>query len=180
MVRKATNADLSAIAAIYSAVHTEEECGRMTIGWNRKIYPTQQTAQDAIARGDMYVLEDGGSIVAAGLLNQLQVAEYALVDWEIRAEDEAVFVLHTLVVDPQKARRGYAAQFVAYYNDLAYALGCRTLRIDTNERNTAARRLYAKLGFRESGIIPCVFNGLEGVQLVCLERAVLAPEEERK
>ena len=177
MIRKATIADLDAIAAIYDAVHTAEECGEMTIGWNRAIYPTRETAERAIRAEDMYVLEEDGCIAAAGLLNKVQVAEYALIPWEIAAEDDEVFVMHTLVVDPAKTRRGHAAAFVAYYHDLARKLGCRTLRIDTNARNAAARKMYAKLGFREAGAVPCVFNGLEGVQLVCLEREVWEVEE---
>lgn len=31
-------------------------------------------------------------------------------------------------------------------------------------------RLYARLGYREAGIVPCVFNGIKGVGLVCLEK----------
>ena len=44
--------------------------------------------------------------------------------------------------------------------------------MDTNEKNAAARRLYARLGYREAGIVPCVFNGIKGVGLVCLEKRV--------
>nr|WP_296093717.1 hypothetical protein [uncultured Dorea sp.] len=47
---------------------------------------------------------------------------------------------------------------------------CPYFRMDTNERNTAARRLYKKLGYWEADIVSCVFNGIEGVQLVCLEK----------
>ena len=44
------------------------------------------------------------------------------------------------------------------------------LRIDTNAKNANARRLYAYLGYRETGIAPCTFNGIDGVALVCLEK----------
>ena len=54
--------------------------------------------------------------------------------------------------------------------DYARKNGCICLRIDTNEKNENARRLYAKLGYREAGIVPCVFNGIPGVNLVCLEK----------
>ena len=42
--------------------------------------------------------------------------------------------------------------------------------MDTNAKNTAARTLYQKLGYRESGIVPTVFNGIAGVDLVLLEK----------
>ena len=42
--------------------------------------------------------------------------------------------------------------------------------MDTNAKNAAARRLYSRLGYREAGIVPCVFNGIPDVRLVCLEK----------
>ena len=44
--------------------------------------------------------------------------------------------------------------------------------MDTNERNLAARRLYARLGYREAGVVGCTFNGIPGVRLVCLEKTL--------
>ena len=44
------------------------------------------------------------------------------------------------------------------------------LRIDTNARNTTARAMYRKLGYKEIGIIPTTFNGIPGVDLVLLEK----------
>ena len=48
--------------------------------------------------------------------------------------------------------------------------GCTVLRMDTNAKNAAARRLYQKLGYAESDIVPCIFNGIPNVQLVLLEK----------
>lgn len=81
-------------------------------------------------------------------------------------------VLHTLVVDPLAQGRGYGRSFVAFYEAYARAHGCPYLRMDTNAKNLAARRMYAKLGFSEPGIVDCVFNGIPGVKLVCLEKTL--------
>ncbi len=59
---------------------------------------------------------------------------------------------------------------MAFYEDYARDHGCRDLRMDTNERNAAARRLYHNLGYQEVSILPCEFNGIPGVNLVCLEK----------
>ena len=75
-------------------------------------------------------------------------------------------------MDPLCSGRGYGTAFVAYYESYAKNNGCPVLRMDTNEKNAAARRLYARLGYREAGIVPCVFNGIKGVGLVCLEKRV--------
>ena len=113
---------------------------------------------------------DGGQVVAAAIINRIQVPVYAEVGWLYHAEPDEVMVLHTLVVDPLRAGRGYGSAFVAFYESYAKNNGCPVLRMDTNEKNAAARRLYARLGYREAGIVPCVFNGIKGVGLVCLEK----------
>lgn len=42
--------------------------------------------------------------------------------------------------------------------------------MDTNAKNLRARAMYAALGYREAGIVPCVFNGIPDVMLVHLEK----------
>ena len=170
--RKATQADVPAIAAIYDAVHSLEEQGLTTTGWQRAVYPTGTTARASVEAGDMFVAVRDGAIVASARINQEQVAEYTNAAWKHPAPDEQVMVLHTLAVDPAAKGQGIGKAFVAYYEEYARAHGCPYLRMDTNARNTAARRLYGKLGYEEIGIVPCVFNGIKGVQLVCLEKKI--------
>lgn len=170
MFRKATPGDIDTIAAIYADIHTEEEAGRTTTGWQRAIYPTRKTAEDSIALGDMFVAEQDGTVVAAARINREQVDVYADVPWEYVAADDEVMVLHTLVVSPTVKGQGLGSAFVAFYEQYARENGCTVLRMDTNERNLAARALYKKLGYREAGVMPCVFNGIPGVGLVCLEK----------
>ena len=170
-IRKATQADIPAVAAIYDHILTEEEAGRATIGWIRGVYPTRQTAQDALDAGDLFVLEADGVVAAAAKINQIQVPEYANAQWRYPdAPEGEIMVLHTLVVDPRCSGRGYGTAFVAFYEEYAGAHGCAYLRMDTQEMNRGARRLYAGLGYREPGIVPCVFNGIPDVRLVCLEK----------
>ena len=172
MIRRANDADISAIATIYDAIHAREASGEMTVGWQSGVYPTADTAQEAIRAGEMFVLEDGEKVVASARINRVQMPAYAQVAWRYAVPDERVLVMHTLTVDPTAARRGYARQMLAFYEDEAGRQGCQALRIDTNEKNAVARAMYARHGYIESGIIPCVFNGIPGVNLVCMEKAV--------
>ena len=169
-IRKATESDITAVSNIFEEIHTAEESGAVVIGWNRAIYPTRKTAEAALARGDLFVAEEAGTIVGTAIINQQQVDVYANAKWQYDVSNEEVMVLHTLVIAPRMAGKGYGTQFVGYYEAYARSHGCHYLRIDTNERNKNARALYKKLGYREVDIVPCVFNGLEGVQLVLLEK----------
>ena len=172
MIRRANPGDVPAIAAIYSAILELEEAGRLSVGWQRDVYPTADTARGAIDAGDMFVLEEAGTVAASGRVNRVQMPAYARVHWGYPARDDQVMVLHTLTVDPARSRRGLATAFLQFYEDYARENGCTVLRIDTNAKNAVARAMYARHGYAESGVIPCEFNGIPGVRLVCMEKEV--------
>ncbi len=171
-IRKATKTDIEQITAIYEHIHDEESCGRLTTGWIRGVYPIEQTAVDAINRGDMYVCEDKKGILASAIINHQQVDVYSEGNFVYEASDDEVMVIHTLTVEPSATGRGIGSSFVMFYERLALADGCTALRLDTNEKNTGARKLYARLGYREAGIVPCVFNGIPDVNLVLFEKRI--------
>ena len=172
-IRKAAERDVLPVAAIYEHIISEEEAGRVCIGWQRGVYPTEHTAREAIAAGELFVMEREGRVVVAGRINHEQCPQYAAVPWtEPETPDEQVLVLHTLVSDPLVAGHGCGTEFVAFYEQYAREHGCTWLRIDTNARNVSARRLYARLGYREVDIVPGKFNGIPDVQLVCMEKRV--------
>ena len=170
MIRYATEKDIPAIAAIYERIHGAEEAGLLTTGWLRGVYPTEATAREALKAGELFVLQDGGAVVAAARINRRQVDVYARVNWRYPAPDDQVMVLHTLTVDPLKSGLGYGRQFIEFYEIFALLYGCPVLRIDTNAKNAAARAMYAKHGYIESGVVPTVFNGIPDVMLVCMEK----------
>ena len=169
-IRKARERDLSQAAAIYDRILDRQERGLTYVGWLRGVYPTLSTARAAFQADEFFVLEEDGVVVASARINREQVDVYAQIDWACPAPPDQVMVMHTLTVDPDQGRRGYGRAFVAFYEDYARKNGCTCLRIDTNEKNENARRLYAKLGYREAGVVPCVFSGIPGVNLVCLEK----------
>ena len=55
-IRKGTAADLPQIAAIYNRIHAQEEAGLVSIGWNRGVYPTEDTARSTLEAGELFVL----------------------------------------------------------------------------------------------------------------------------
>lgn len=170
LIRKATQNDIDAVEKLYDAIHTAEENGKQTIGWIRGVYPVRATAENALQRGDLFVLEDDGEIYGTGIINKTQVESYKQGKWKYDVTDDQVCVLHTLVISPDSAGKGYGRAFLAYYEKYAEENGCLDLRIDTNARNAVARSMYQKHGYTEIGIVPTEFNGIAGVNLVLLEK----------
>lgn len=171
-IRKATEADASQVARIYEKIHTHEEQGLVKIGWVRGVYPTEDTAREALLRGDLFVEEKDGKIVGCGVINHIQPEVYRGAPWKFDLPDEQIMVLHTLVIDPDAKGRGLGRTFTEFYEQYAKENGCKSLRIDTNEHNTAARAFYKKQSYAEVDIRPCTFNGIPGVNLVLLEKKI--------
>ncbi len=172
LIRKATDKDIDAIERLYDAIHFEEENGKQTIGWIRGIYPIRKTAEDALQRNDLFVLEDEGIIQGTAIINQIQVDSYKQGNWKNCVDDNQVCVLHTLVISPESKGKGFGKGFLSFYEEYAINHGCIELRIDTNARNIIARKMYQKHGYTEIGIIPTDFNGIAGIDLVLLEKYI--------
>ena len=170
IIRKATENDIDAVEKLYDEIHTAEEANRQTIGWIRGVYPVRDTAQKSLNREDLFVLEDNGDIYGTGIINNIQVDSYSLGSWKHVVSDDKVCVLHTLVISPASAGTGYGRKFLEFYENYALEHGCVELRIDTNAKNEVARAMYKRHGYMEIGIIPTTFNGIEGVNLVLLEK----------
>lgn len=148
------------------------EKGEAQIGWEAGVYPVRQTADDALKKDDLFVLEEDGLIIGSRIINQNQVDVYADADWRYKADPSEVMVFHTLVIDPGKKGKGYGRAFMKFYEDYALKNHCKYLRIDTNEKNKVARKIYQSLEYEEIDFIPCTYNGLEGVNLVLIEKAL--------
>lgn len=163
---------MEAIVDIYELIHEQEQKKQVQIGWIPGVYPVEATAQAALSRGDLFVYEEEGVILASAIINKIQVDCYADGEWLYDTEDAKIMVLHTLVVSPAVSKRGIGRSFVAFYESYAKECGCDVLRMDTNAINVVARDLYRKLGYREAGIVSCDFNGIPNIQLVLLEKKI--------
>ena len=169
-IRRGKESDLEPIAKIYERIQDNEEKIKELTGWKKGIYPTIDDARDMLEKNELFVMEADGKVVASARINKAQVDVYSKAKWEYDAPDDEVMVLHTLAVDPLEKGNGYGTAFVGFYERYALENGCHYLRIDTNAINAPARGLYKKLGYKEVGIVHCDFNGIRGIDLVCLEK----------
>ena len=171
-IRKATNNDIDAVASLYEKIHNAEEKGERSTGWERGVYPLRETAEAALQRDDLFVMEEDGKVIGSGIINQIQVDVYDGAAWEFEADSSKVMVIHTMLIDPEMKRQGYGTAFLKFYEEYAIENECPYLRLDTNENNLVARSLYKSLGYKEIGTVPCIFNGIEGVNLVLIEKYI--------
>lgn len=62
-IRRGTKEDVAQVAAIYDHILTEEEEGRAVIGWIRGVYPTENTAKEAVKNDDLFVMTGSRSMI---------------------------------------------------------------------------------------------------------------------
>lgn len=170
MVRLAEIGDIGAVEEIYLAVLDEEDRGRSFAGWRRGIYPTRETAVSAQKRGELFVLDEGGAILACAVINSRQPAEYKNAHWKYAASDGEVMVLNTLAVHPSSKGRGCGRKMVDFYERYGRERGCLVLRMNTQVINMPALAFYKKLGFEEAGVIKRNLHGIPNVKIICLEK----------
>lgn len=154
-LRKATAADLPQIVEMYLAVCRDVEQQQPNpCGWREDIYPTARVAEEALAQDTLYLWEDeAGQAVATTILNHEQPPEYRDADWEVPAADAELWVVHTFMVHPAHAGKGYGRALLQAAAEEAAKKGLRCLRLDTGEGNLPAQRLYQSLGYRLCGVV---------------------------
>ena len=173
MIRKACAGDVDVAAQIYEALFDQEDAGQSATNWQRGVYPTRTTAQQAQENGWLYVMEDeAGEICASMILNHEQPACYQEAAWSVPAAPAKVLVLHTLCVDPSCAGRGLGKEMVRFLLEHAREIGMHAIRLDTWKGNAPARSLYEGLGFRLAGYADVMHEGVIPETLVLFEKEV--------
>ncbi len=162
-IRRATLADLPAIMAlVHAVVPLMNAAGNYQ--WTSE-YPNEAVFRQDIAQQHLWLADLGGQLAGVAALTQDQDAEYADADWDA---SEAALVTHRLAVSPAAQGRGVAQALLTQAEHEAYALGLRTLRVDTNSENAATQRLFPKLGYRFAGEIKLAFR--PGLRFFCYEK----------
>lgn len=169
-IRKATAADLEAVAHLYDEVVDNQTRNINYTNWEKGVYPARPTAEKALEAGTLYVQTENGQLVGSMILNHEQLPEYDRMNWRYPAQGEQVLVIHTLCVSPTATGQGYAGAMVRFAEDLGRKLGCITLRLDTYEGNLPARRLYTRLGYDLIGGTEFFFQGFIHEILVLFEK----------
>lgn len=162
VIRKASAEDVVAMGEFY-----EDVCGYLQAhvnypGWRKGIYPSQETAAEAVEEGSLYVAFKDGVIVGSMILRHRPETGYDTVNWKRELPYDKVLVIVTFAVHPDYSGQGIAGRMIEYAEELAGRQGIQSLRLDVVEDNIPAVRLYEKHGFEYMSIIDM---GLEDIGL---------------
>lgn len=140
-------------------------------------YPHRAVVEADVERGDSYVVEDGGAVVATAMIGFAGERDYDRIEegaWltPCTSEDPSYGVVHRVAVASDAKGRGAATFLLARAEDLARANGSASVRIDTHPGNAPMRRLLAKAGYAQCGVI-CIAHAEEATpERIAYERLV--------
>ncbi len=150
-ITKATKQDLVTVVQLYEALLEHLEAGINYPGWKKDIYPTQEDAETALNKDQLYVAKSGDVLAGTIVLNHFQEDVYQTTHWGCEAPPDKVLVLHTFAVHPGFAGEGVGTALMQFAEAKAIADGLQTIRLDVYEGNKPAIRLYEKQNFCHVG-----------------------------
>ena len=169
MIRAAKQSDIAAVEKSYIELLEHEQNSGTFSNWKLGVYPTRQTAQNALEKGWLFVLEENGDICASMIVNTVQPCEHEKIAWKYKVDDDKAVTVHTLCVPPSKAGHGYGRMMMQYALDFAKKAGYEAVRLDTYAGNLPAQSLYKKLGFSSPGTAHVTLEGLITEELMYFE-----------
>lgn len=165
-IRLAEERDFQKIFPLYSGA--TQKLQRKGIDQWDEFYPDAAILSADVRKREMLLLEKGGKLVSAAVVNEEQAPEYGEVGWRI-CREEPPAVLHRLCVCSRAQGRGLGSQTLLAAERFAFSRGYRYIRLDAFPRNSAALRLYESAGYKKAGTVRfrkgiffCYEKNLEG------------------
>ena len=159
MIRKATSNDINLIAELYNRVIDYQALNGSYMSWIKNVYPTKNTAADALSLDTLYVYESNKKIAGSVILDCIQPEEYTKIPWNTSLDSRQALIVHTLCVDPNCMGMGIATEILSFAKKLAKALNCSSIRLATNSKNVGAIHLYEKNDFIIVGYDKVLLDG---------------------
>jgi ribosomal protein S18 acetylase RimI-like enzyme len=165
-IRKVSSRELDRVCEILAEVIAHMKSIGFT-QWDEE-YPTREILMRDIEYDCLYGVYHNGVLIGFAALNGHQSKEYEEIAWQF---GEPYLVVHRLQVDPAYRGRHVAYDLMLFAETLAKDTGCKAIRLDTREDNTAANRLYEKLRYDKRGIVH--FPRMMEYDFYCFEKEIL-------
>ncbi len=122
-------------------------------GWIKGVYPVRDTAGAGVNTNTLFVAKTGEKIIGTVILNGVPEVGYEDAKWTFLTDYSDVYVVHTLAAHPDYLKFGVGKFLLQSCIDYAKEHGIRALRLDVNEENGPAIKLYEAYGFQYIGTV---------------------------
>lgn len=121
-------------------------------------YPHRGVIESDVARGESYLVEDEGVVVATAMVGFSGERDYDCIRegaWltSCTSDDPCYGVVHRVATAAESRGRGAAAFVMAGAEGLARERGAASVRVDTHPGNVPMQRLLERCGYVRCGII---------------------------
>lgn len=138
------------IEAIVNLIHAAiEEMERHGIYQWDELYPTAEDFAEDIEKGNLFVAEEAGELVAIYVINKESDDEYKTADWHY--SDETAYILHRFCVSPKFQGKSVGRQLLSEIESQVRNMGYESIRLDAFTENPFAQRLYRHNGYEARG-----------------------------
>ncbi|MGI6755329.1 MAG: GNAT family N-acetyltransferase [Atopobiaceae bacterium] len=144
-IRKADASEVELCASIYETARGFMRANGNHEQWTGG-YPSIKDAQQDFDRGNLYVCEEDGQVLACFTFHPGPDPAYAIIEDGSWVNDAPYWVLHRIAVGVQGKGVGtYCLTWLKEHQS--------NIRADTHELNTAMQAVFKKCGFVRCGII---------------------------
>ena len=146
-LRRARSADFAAIRAFYDQLIDDMLALPHHPMWAKDGHPADAYLRAAIEGDELWVAEEGASLVGAMVVNSAANDGYRQVPWLVEAAPEEVLIVHAFGVSTRHQGRGLGSAMMHEVMALGRASGKKSIRLDLIDFNRPTEKVYLRLGF---------------------------------
>ena len=169
LARKACSEEKQKVIEFYEKVCHELLGAEYTPYWEVGVYPTYEELDTFVEEGRVYIGFEGKDILCAAVISQGEDPIYAGHNWNHKASDDKVGIIHLLAVDSSHKGKGYAGEFVIFLLGVLADMGLEVCHLDALADNVPAIKLYNRFGFETSGKTIIHYDDLGDVYVYLFE-----------
>lgn len=145
---KANEDQYEAVRSFYHSLIDALKGSRYDIGWEKDIYPAPEFLKESIESGELYICTGDKHIAGAMVLNHRCNDGYRKFQWQTKAAENEILIIHALGVHPAYSGKGYAKAMVRKAFEIGASTHQKAIRLDVLAGNVPAEKLYTGLGFK--------------------------------
>ena len=146
-LRLARVADFATVRAFYDQLIDDMMKLPYHPMWEKDGHPADSYLRSAIEDGELWVAEEGATIVGAMVVNSAANDGYRQVPWLVEAAPEEVLIVHAFGVSTRHQGRGLGSAMMHEVMALGRASGKKSIRLDLIDFNRPTEKVYLRLGF---------------------------------